>query len=89
VPIAVHLPFEHAVNLVTAKLIGDYFYSRQCALNCSVRIPFWIFVGFNTQRDRDGDEDGDDEGDIDIKGCLVDEREVFLRQCIGGKKCQC
>jgi hypothetical protein len=75
-------------SCVTAKLVGDYFYYRQCAANFSVRIPSLILVGCNTQRDRDGDEDGDDEGDIDIKGCLVDEREVFLRQCIGGKKCQ-
>ncbi len=59
-------------SCVTAKLIGDYFYNRQCAANCSGRIPSFIFVGCNTQRDRDGDEDGDDEGDRDIKGCLVE-----------------
>jgi hypothetical protein len=63
-------------NLVTAKLKGDYFYNRQCAANCSVRIPSSIFVGCNTKGDRDvdedGDGDGDDEGDRDIKGCLVE-----------------
>ncbi len=52
-----------------------------------MRIPFFIFVGCNTQREIEIVMKME-MMKIDIKGCLVDEREVFLRQCIGGKKCR-
>ncbi len=49
----VYLQFEHGVfeknvlfpfPLVTAKLIGDYFVSRQCGANFSVRFSNFVLI---------------------------------------------